>query len=185
MVRWLRKALGKNWIAALIVLVVAIGAIVAIAWQIREVRTPAQKEAPVKVAEEKPASTQVAKEKPKEEAPQVQKKEGPKEAVAGEKKAQSYKFSAERGEGLTHLARKALRRYLTEEVKDITLTPEHKVYIEDYIQKKLGGRWLKLGEEVEISFDLIKEAIEASQKLTSEDLENLKKFSARVPSLIY
>jgi len=193
MVRWLRKAFGPNWIAAIIVLVVVIGAAIAVAWQLKERQMAETKEVPQKVAEEKTPPKE-AKEEPKEvkketekttPQAQAQKKEETKKEIAGEMATQSYKFVAERGEGLTHLARKALKKYLTEEETDLNLTPEHKIYIEDYIQKKLGGRWLKLGEEVEISFDLIKEGIEASQKLTAKDLANLKKYSARVPSLIY
>jgi type II secretory ATPase GspE/PulE/Tfp pilus assembly ATPase PilB-like protein len=191
MVRWLRKAFGPNWLAAIIVLIVVIGAAVAVAWQIRERQMSTVKETPQKVAEEKTPTKETQKEtkevkkETEKVTPQPEKKEEPKKEVAGETKIQSYKFVAQRGEGLTHLARKALKRYLTEEATDLHLTPEHKVYIEDYIQKRLGGRWLRLGEEVEISFDLIKEGIDASQKLKAQDLENLKKYSARVPSLIY
>jgi type II secretory ATPase GspE/PulE/Tfp pilus assembly ATPase PilB-like protein len=187
MVRWLRKAFGPNWLAAIIVLIVVIGAAVAVAWQIRERQMSTVKETPQKVAEEKTPTkeTQEVKKEAEKVTPQPEKKEEPRKEIAGETKNQSYKFAAQRGEGLTHLARKALKRYLTEEATDLHLTPEHKVYIEDYIQKRLGGRWLRLGEEVEISFDLIKEGIDASQKLKAQDLENLKKYSARVPSLIY
>ena len=90
-----------------------------------------------------------------------------------------YKEVAEYGEGITHLARKALQEYLNEH-SNINLTPEHKIYIEDYIQNHIGERWLSLGEEIEISENLIVEAINKSQQLSPKQLENLKQYSALV-----
>lgn len=91
----------------------------------------------------------------------------------------AYKETADFGEGITHLARKALKEYLGEH-QDINLTPEHKIYIEDYIQNHIGDRWLQLGEEIDISEDLIVEAINNAQKLTPEQLQNLQQYSALV-----
>lgn len=91
-----------------------------------------------------------------------------------------YEETAEKGEGITHLARKALKRYLSERKVDFEITAEHKIYIEDYLQKKTGNHWLKIGEKVSFSEELIKEAISASQKLTPSQLENLKQFSSQV-----
>lgn len=94
-----------------------------------------------------------------------------------------YKETAEAGEGITHLARKAIKEYLESKGNGLKLTPEHKIYIEDYLQKHTGDRWLDLGEEVSFSEELIKEAIERSQQLTSEQLNNLKQYSALVTGL--
>jgi len=91
-----------------------------------------------------------------------------------------YKEIAEVGEGITHLARKALKQYLEEKGSDLDLTPEHKIFIEDYIQNHIGDRWLNLGEEITISEDLIVEAINQSRNLTTQQLENLKQYSALV-----
>lgn len=95
----------------------------------------------------------------------------------------SYKQTAQPGEGITHLARRALKEYLIERKVDFELTPEHKIYIEDYLQKKTGERWLNPGEEISFSEDLIKEAINKAQQLTPEQLDNLKQFSTLVSSL--
>jgi hypothetical protein len=92
----------------------------------------------------------------------------------------SFVETAERGNGTTHLARRALWHHL-EKSPDSTLTAEHMVYIEDYLRKnisKSGG--LRPGESVEFSKSLIDQAIERSKTLTPRQLTNLKKYSARV-----
>ena len=105
------------------------------------------------------------------------------EIILGEEK--NYVEVAKQGEGITHLARKALKEYLSENSQNFELTPEHKIYIEDYITKKMGGSWLILGENLEISGDLIAEAIEKAETLTPEQLENLTQYSQLVPFLNY
>ena len=94
-----------------------------------------------------------------------------------------YEEVAERGEGITHLARKALKRYLEKTQVSTELTKEHKIYIEDYLQKKTGDRLLQLGEKVSFSEEMIKEAISKAQQLTPQQLENLKQYSALVYNL--
>jgi hypothetical protein len=95
----------------------------------------------------------------------------------------TYEEVAEPGQGITHLARKALKSYLQEKGTGLNLSPEQKIYIEDYLQKKTGDRWLSVGEKITFSEDLIKEGINKAQQLTPEQLENLKQYSALVPSL--
>lgn len=92
----------------------------------------------------------------------------------------TYSEVAEEGEGITHLARKALSKYLSETTGEESLTSEQKIFVEDYIQKKTGDHWLSLGESVDISEDLIVEAISEAMELTPEQLENLEQFSATV-----
>lgn len=96
-----------------------------------------------------------------------------------------YKETAQWGEGITHLARRALKSYLSEKPQNFEVTPEHKIYIEDYIAKKLGGGWLKLGDNLEISGKLLQEAVDEASQLTPEQLQNLTQFSQLVPSLNY
>ena len=93
-----------------------------------------------------------------------------------------YEETAQPGEGITHLARRALKSYLEEKGSHFNLTPEHKIYIEDYIQKKTGDRWLMLGETLTFSEELIVEAIQKAQQLTPNQLENLKQYSQLVSS---
>ncbi len=88
-----------------------------------------------------------------------------------------YSMRANHGEGLTHLTRRAFNNHL-EEIGGENLTAEHAVYIEDYIQKNLNHStgWLHLDEIVEISEDLIDEAIGLSYNLTDSQLQNLSQY---------
>lgn len=96
-----------------------------------------------------------------------------------------YEETAEAGEGITHLARKALRDYLKENGNSWNLTPEHKIYIEDYLQNKIGNFSLQLGQKLTFSEELIKEAIDSALQLTPQELANLTQYSQLVPELNY
>lgn len=122
---------------------------------------------------------------------QVQKKEektvAPKEqaapAASSKETEGSFVETAGKGNGVTHLARTALANYL-EKNPDSQLTPEHKIYIEDYLRKKVGfkGR-VFVGTSVEFSKNLIQEAIGKSKQLNDNQLKNLQKYAVMVPSL--
>ncbi|MFZ1654584.1 MAG: hypothetical protein WBO92_04230 [Candidatus Moraniibacteriota bacterium] len=91
----------------------------------------------------------------------------------------SFVETASRGDGTTHLARRALMNYL-EKTPDSSLTGEHKVYIEDYLRKQLPQRSLAIGQSAEFSKDMIRQAIDHSKQLNAKQLQNLKKYSSRV-----
>lgn len=91
----------------------------------------------------------------------------------------SFVETAVTGEGTTHLARRALANSL-EKNPDSSLTSEHKIYIEDYLRKHVGQKQVHVGTSVEFSKSLINEAISQSKTLNSHQLDNLKKYSARV-----
>lgn len=96
----------------------------------------------------------------------------------------SYTLTAQAGDGITHLARRALAQYL----KDLgdqapQLTPEHLIYAEDFVQNATGDFWLNLGQQLTFAKGLLQKAIDASLQLTPEQLNNLKQFSRLVPSL--
>ncbi len=105
----------------------------------------------------------------------------PTNAVKALQKA--YTETAQAGEGITHLARRALRQYL--QSTNQGLTPEQKIYAEDYIQNHTGTQMLTIGEKITFSQNLIKDAISQAQKLTTAQLQNLKQYSQLVPSLNY
>ena len=87
---------------------------------------------------------------------------------------------AERGNGSTHLARRALAHYL-EKNADSSLSAEHKIYIEDYLRKNVSFRGsVTTKTSIEFSKDLIKQGIEKSKTLNDRQLQNLQKYSARV-----
>ncbi len=104
-------------------------------------------------------------------------------AATSKETGTSFIEAAGHGDGVTHLARRALANYL-EKNPDSTLTPEHKIYIEDYLRKHVGftGR-VYVGTSVEFSKDLVSQAIEQSKKLNESQLKNLHKYAVLVPSL--
>lgn len=103
--------------------------------------------------------------------------------IESQETEKSFIESAQKGDGVTHLARRALADYL-EKNTDSELTAEHKIYIEDYLRKNVGfSERVLIGTTVEFSKDLIKEAIAESKNLNDAQLENLHKYAVLVPSL--
>lgn len=88
-----------------------------------------------------------------------------------------YIETASAGQGATHLARQAATRWLADHDAGYGVTNEHRIYIEDYIQKKLGSPRLEVGDSKTVSFDLIKEAVETAGKLSPKQLKNLTKYT--------
>ncbi len=92
----------------------------------------------------------------------------------------SFVEQAVSGNGTTHLARRALAHYL-EKNPDSTITVEHRVYIEDYLRKNVNHSGaVTTKTSIEFSKDLIRQAIDHSKTLNDKQLQNLKKYSARV-----
>lgn len=89
-----------------------------------------------------------------------------------------YVESAQTGDGITHLARRATTRWLAENQAGYTVTNEHRIYIEDYIQNKIGSEGLAIGATRTISFDLIAEAVAAAGQLNNQQLHNLSKYTS-------
>lgn len=101
-------------------------------------------------------------------------------AETSQETASAFVETAVRGDGSTHLARAALMHYL-EKTPDSSLTGAHKVYIEDYLRKQVAGnKHLAVGQSLEFSKDMIRQAIDQSQKLTDSQLKNLSKYAQRV-----
>ncbi|MEI7749534.1 MAG: hypothetical protein WCJ25_00865 [Candidatus Moraniibacteriota bacterium] len=98
-------------------------------------------------------------------------------------KAASKVFAetAKPGDGMTHLARRALAEYVGQH-KDLSgLTAEQKVYIEDYLQKKVAhAGTVHVGSKVEFTKDLMDEAIGKAKGLNEAQLQNLKQFADQV-----
>lgn len=96
---------------------------------------------------------------------------------AGERTDAGYVETAQAGDGITHLARRAAIRYLNENQPSYTLTNEHRIYIEDYIKDHIGSRGLALGEKVTISTSLVQEAVQSAGTLTAQQLHSLSKYT--------
>ncbi len=97
---------------------------------------------------------------------------------------QSITLQAKAGDGVTHLARKAIANHLEQLDQNARdeLTAEHLVYAEDYVQNATGDFQLDQGQELTFSSNLLQEAIDASLELSPEQLNNLEQFSQQVPS---
>ena len=94
--------------------------------------------------------------------------------------AKTFAVAAEKGEGFTHLARKAIHDYLTNQAKlsglSADIPPERLVYAEDYLQRKIASAAEHapvLGENFRISGGEIAEAVARSQNLEGAGLKNL------------
>jgi glucose/arabinose dehydrogenase len=84
---------------------------------------------------------------------------------------------AQTGEGITHLARRAADRWLRDNQAGYTVTAEHRVYIEDYIQNRVGAERLALGETRTVRYDLVAEAVAAARNLNDAQLRNLSRYT--------
>ncbi len=89
--------------------------------------------------------------------------------------------TAEAGDGMTHLARRALTHTL-EQDQNISLSAEQKVYVEDYLRKNVDQKSIGTGTSVEFSKESINKAIDNAKALNGAQLANLKKYSQRVNS---
>lgn len=95
---------------------------------------------------------------------------------------QAFVEVAQAGEGTTHLARRATTRWLAENQAGYNVTNEHRIYIEDYIQNRLGTAPLALGAEQAVGFDLIQEAVAAAGQLNESQLSNLSQYTSALSS---
>lgn len=94
---------------------------------------------------------------------------------------QTITITAIKGDGLTHVARKALKEYLVSGSEN--LNSEQKIYIEDYLRKHSTYKTVNPGEALAYSNDLVKTAIDKSKALTAAQLKNLEKYSKLVKNL--
>lgn len=92
----------------------------------------------------------------------------------------AYIEAAARGEGVTHLARRAMLRYVEANKPDFELTAEHKVWIEDSLKDQLGRKVLTPGENLTVDKGMIRDAVEKSKALTDAQRKHLQRFSRLV-----
>jgi hypothetical protein len=100
-----------------------------------------------------------------------------------EETTEGFMVTATKGEGLTHLARRAVADYLAQN-PDSELSAAHKIYIEDYVRKASSHTdGVFVGTQVSFSKTVIDQAIDASKSLTDAQLDNLQHYVALTPSL--
>lgn len=93
----------------------------------------------------------------------------------------TYTFAAEAGDGITHLARKAVSEYLNDTDQADTFTRAQKVYLEDFLQNHIGTFWLSLGQTESFATNEIESAITAVNGVDTNNLAaNLAKYVSKV-----
>lgn len=89
----------------------------------------------------------------------------------------SFEVKAETGDSVTTLARRALSGYSGSK----GLTPEQRIYIESYLEKKIGNpEVIQVGSRMEFSREMLDEAIGKAKKLNAAQLENLHRYAEDV-----
>ena len=172
----------KQWLQDNLRIIVSIIIVVAIAGGIYSYSK--RTEAPVKeeISQESVTTPETAKDSSAKETVTTPAKTPVVAVPQSQETETSFVETAAKGNGSTHLARKALADYL-EKNPDAALTAEHKIYIEDYLRKAVSRKGVKVGASVEFSKDLIQNAISKSKTLNDRQLKNLHKYAVRVPSL--
>lgn len=175
-----------SWLRDNLRIIISIIIVVAIAGGVysysKRNQAPANNPADEQMAEEEQS---VETQKNEEETAEISQQKQPavEKTATSQETEGSFIETAGKGDGQTHLARRALANYL-EKNPDSELTAEHKIYIEDYLRKNSGfKKGVHVGTSIEFSKDLVKKAIENSKKLNDKQLQNLHKYAVRVPSL--
>lgn len=142
--------------------------------QSKEVGTT-PKPSPTAGAEETSAASE-KKDEPKDTARKPQATPLPQAAETTD----AYTEVAARGESVTKLARRSAARYLEANPQDFEVTNEHRIYVEDFLKDQTKRAPLSVGGTRSFSKNTIREAVEASQKLTDAQLQHLQKYSKTV-----
>lgn len=102
--------------------------------------------------------------------------------VKGAFKDGKFMEVANKGDGVTHLARRALQNYekvASDKVPE-NFTNEHRIYVEDYLMKNTSTRSLEIAEEVQFEEGLVEDAVKKASELTEAQLKNLEQYSRLV-----
>lgn len=165
-------------VSTIIVILIVVGAIFAFSDRGQQPGAPTASPTPTDITGSESSPT------PEGEGTPAPKKDQPTPAPTplpeARETAEAYTEVASRGDGVTHLARRALLRSVEASKPDFELTAEHKVWIEDYVKDRLSRKSLALGESVSITKELVREGIEQSKGLTDAQLQHLKRYSSLV-----
>lgn len=135
-----------------------------------------------KSVEEKVEEIKKEGEEPKSEASDDEKSE---EAVTEntdiQKSETKITIKANAGDGVTHLARKAVAEYSKD--KDINLSKEQKIYAETVLKNKYYKHHLNLSQELEFEISDLAETVEKAQNLSEKEIQAWSKYTHLVPSL--
>lgn len=93
---------------------------------------------------------------------------------------EGIEVTAERGDSITKLARKALTEAMDSGKVSKDLSAEQRIYIEDYMQNRTGSQRVSVGDSQTFSSELMNEAVDHAQNLSDAQREHLKIYSSRV-----
>lgn len=173
----LKKA-GENW--RIITVGIIVIAIFASSWQAdQKAKNPQQSNSSQASSENSDNSGNTNNEtKPADNTNVTQAKEETNSNVAG---TSVIKQTAARSEGITHLARRAAKEYLASSGE--TLSPEQKIYVEDYLKRQIGSQKITVGQTLEFNEDVIKTGVEKAKALNEKQIKNLSKYVPLVKNL--
>lgn len=90
-------------------------------------------------------------------------------------------IKANAGDGVTHLARKAVAEYSKD--KDINLSKEQKIYAETVLKNKYYKHHLNLSQELEFEISDLEEMVNKAQDLSEREIQNWSKYTNLVTDL--
>lgn len=99
-------------------------------------------------------------------------------AVSTSGTVKTFTQVAQAGEGVTHLARRAISQYLSETGR--TLSAEQRIYAEDFLKDTAGGFALSMGQELIFAAADIETAYGQAMHLSDVQLANLTQFTTYV-----
>jgi len=88
---------------------------------------------------------------------------------------------AEAGDGVTHLARKAVAEYTKSQ--NITLSAEQKLYAETVLKNQYYQHHLSVGQSIDFDMSSLENTIEDAQNLSPSQIENWSKYVPYVSHL--
>lgn len=90
-------------------------------------------------------------------------------------------IKANAGDGVTHLARKAVAEYSKD--KDINLSKEQKIYAETVLKNKYYKHHLNLSQELEFEISDLEEMVNKAKDLSEREIQSWSKYTHLVTDL--
>lgn len=118
----------------------------------------------------RPSQDQTDQDKPSSEKPSN-----------GKQSDASLTVRAEAGDGVTHLARKAIAEYSKQQ--NLTLSAEQKLYAETVLKNQYYQSQLQIGQSIEFSLDSLDNTVKEAQNLSSQQIKSWSKYVPYVPNL--
>lgn len=100
--------------------------------------------------------------------------EMPSENTDIQKSETNITVKASAGDGVTHLARKAVAEYIND--KEISLSKEQKIYSETVLKNKYYQHHLNLSQEVTFELSDLEDTVQKAQNLSEDEIKAWSKY---------